>query len=227
MMREWIGRRYWLVGAEGGLGRALAMQLSRVGTGLVLSAPARGPLEALAEELPGRAEALPIDIGDMRAVESAAARAGEIDGLIYLADLRRPLTAREWDVAAFEAMAQVNLLGAARLLGAVLPEMVARRAGHVVIGGAPVAARRARGAMGYAATKAAAMDLARSLRHELRGSGVAVQMIACGPVRGRRGGGGIDPEDAARRAFEHMCGEGFRADIGGLSAWPLLGRLAG
>mgnify|MGYP001100721157 CR=1 FL=1 len=48
-MRDWAGKRYWMVGASEGLGRALCERMSRAGLHLVLSARDEARLEELAE----------------------------------------------------------------------------------------------------------------------------------------------------------------------------------
>ncbi|MDH3265161.1 MAG: SDR family NAD(P)-dependent oxidoreductase, partial [Paracoccaceae bacterium] len=96
-MRDWQGRRYWLVGASEGLGRALAHRLSRAGVELILSARNAERLEELVAELPGPARAVAVDVASRASVEKAAAAAGEIDGLVYLAGVYWPMTAQEWN----------------------------------------------------------------------------------------------------------------------------------
>ena len=53
-MREWTGKRYWLVGASQGLGRSGAQELSQKGAEVILSARAGAALDELAAELPGK-----------------------------------------------------------------------------------------------------------------------------------------------------------------------------
>ena len=89
-MRTWTGKRYWLVGASEGLGRAVAEVMSRAGTELILSARNGDRLSELAESLPGPASVVPIDVADGESVAQAAAEAGKIDGVIYLAGVYWP-----------------------------------------------------------------------------------------------------------------------------------------
>jgi hypothetical protein len=58
-MREWSGKRYWLVGASEGLGKALAQRLSRCGAEVIVSARSEEKLKAVVAELPGRASYVP------------------------------------------------------------------------------------------------------------------------------------------------------------------------
>ncbi len=219
-MRDWQGKRYWLVGASEGLGRELAFCLSKVGADLVVSARSHERLETLVAALPGHATVLPSDVTDPKAVSDAAAAAGEIDGVVYLAGTRWPMTARDWDQGRVEDMAQVNYLGASRVIGAVLPGMLARGHGHVVLTGALTGFRGLPGSIGYGASKAAVMHLAESLRHDLRGSGVDVQLVNPGAIRtrlGERADEGapfvIEPARAAREMFEHMSSEHFKINF--------------
>ncbi|WP_090112378.1 SDR family NAD(P)-dependent oxidoreductase [Limimaricola pyoseonensis] len=216
-MRDWQGKRYWLVGASEGLGRELAFCLSRAGVELVLSARNAERLRSLSEALPGRAEVLPLDVRDTGAVSAAAERAGEIDGLAYLAGVYWPMRAQGWDEAKVEEMADINYLGATRVVGAALPGMRRRGRGHIVLTGAISGFRGLPGTIGYGASKAAVMHLAESLQHDLQGSGVEVQLVNPGYVRTRMTDKNdhpmpfiMEPARAAREYFEHMSSDRFK-----------------
>lgn len=216
-MRDWRGKRYWLVGASEGLGRALARRLSERGAELALSARSAGRLEELARELPGPARVVTVDVADRASVERAAAEAGEIDGLVYLAGVYWPMSAQEWEPEQAEAMADVNFTGAVRTLGAVIPAMVRRGRGHVVLTGSLSGFRGLPGAIGYGASKAAVMSLAETMRADLRGTGIEVQLANPGFIKTRLTDKNdfsmpflMTPEEAAEAMFAMMDGRGFR-----------------
>ena len=71
-MKNWAGKRYWLVGASEGLGRALAQEMSAAGAELVLSARNTERLAVLAASLPGPARVVAVDIADHDSVQAAA-----------------------------------------------------------------------------------------------------------------------------------------------------------
>jgi short-subunit dehydrogenase len=215
-MRDWSGKRYWLVGASEGLGRALAMKMSRAGAELILSARSGDRLRALAEELPGRARVVTMDISDRDSVHEAWEEVGEIDGMVFLAGVYWPLSAKEWDADAVEAMFDINLTGAARVLGHVVPDFVARDAGHIVLTGSLSGFRGLPGAIGYAASKAGLYSLAESLDGDLKDTGIEVQLVNPGFIKTRLTDKNefnmpfiMDPEPAADIFFEHMTGGGF------------------
>ncbi|PQO23822.1 short-chain dehydrogenase [Rhodobacteraceae bacterium WD3A24] len=216
-MRDWQGKRYWLIGASEGLGRALAHQMSRAGVELVLSARSPQRLRALSAELPGRALCVPADVGDRASVEAAAQRAGRLDGVIYMAGAYWPMPAQEWDAAKVETMCDTNFTGAARVLGTVIPDMVARDSGHVVLVSSLSGFRGLPGSIGYGSSKAGVMHLAESMHADLRRTGVQVQVVNPGFVRTRltekntfRMPFLMDPEPAARAIFEHMGTDRFK-----------------
>lgn len=184
-MRKLSGKTYWLVGASEGLGRALATKLSKAGCSLVLSARNMDSLQALADTLPGPARCVPCDVADKASVITAAQEVGVIDGLVFLAGVYWPFSARDWDADQAEAMFDVNLTGAARVLGQVVPGMVARGAGHVVLTGSLSGYRGLPGSIGYSSSKAGLMHLAESMHADLRGSGVDVQLANPGFIRTR------------------------------------------
>lgn len=216
-MSTWAGKRYWVVGASEGLGRALAHKLSAAGAQLVLSARTRERLEDLAAELPAPAEVLPMDVADRASVQEAAAAAGEVDGLVYLAGVYWPQSALAWNAEQVEAMCDINFTGCVRVLGAVVPGMVERDSGHVVITGSFAAYRGLPGAIGYGASKAALMSLAESMAVDLQDTSVRVQLVNPGFIRTRltaknafRMRGMMSPEEAAQEIFEHMNSRTFK-----------------
>lgn len=214
-MMNWQGKRYWLIGASEGLGAALARKLSSAGVEVILSARSEDRLKELVAELPGIASYVTLDVSDRASVEAAAAEVGQIDGMIYLAGVYWPMKAQDWNAEQAEAMADVNFTGAMRAVGAVVPAMVARDVGHIVITGSLSGFRGLPGAIGYSASKAGTMALAESLHADLRKTGVRVQVANPGFIRTRLTDKNdfkmpflMEPEDAAQEVFELMNDEG-------------------
>jgi NADP-dependent 3-hydroxy acid dehydrogenase YdfG len=211
-MTAWTGKRYWLVGASEGLGAALAHKLSATGAQLILSARNEDRLRELADQLPGAAEVVPLDVQDDDSVAAAVEAVGEIDGLVWIAGVYWPMPATEWDVDKGVAMADVNFTGAFRVLGRAVPPMVARDAGHIVIVGSLSGFRGLPGAIGYAPSKAGVMALAESLYADLHRTNVRVQLANPGFIRTRLTDKNefkmpflMEPDEAAREVFELMC----------------------
>lgn len=216
-MRDWRGKRYWLVGASEGLGEALAQRMSRAGVELILSARSEDRLRALADTLPTRAEVAPVDVTDAAALEAVAAKIGEVDGVIQVAGVYWPFGAQDWDAEQANIMADVNFTGAMRLAGVVVPRFVARDRGHFVLTGSLSGYRGLPGAAAYIASKAGVMALAESLYADLRKTGVQVQLLVPGFIRTRLTEKNdfsmpfiMDPEDAAEICFKHMSGNRFQ-----------------
>lgn len=184
-MSQFEGKTYWLVGASEGLGEALAHQLSALGAKLILSARNKERLDVVAQAVPGEAKALVIDIADDDSVAQAAEAAGDVDGVVFLAGIYWPMPATKWDLKQGVAMVDVNFTGAFRVLGHVVPKMVARDAGHIVITGSLSGFRGLPGAIGYGASKAGVMSLAESLRADLWRTGVDVQLANPGFIKTR------------------------------------------
>lgn len=184
-MRDLRGKRYWLVGASEGLGVALARKMAEAGAQLVLSARQQDRLQELADSLPGGAVVVALDVSDPASVTDAARLVGDVDGVIYLAAAYWPMKAQVIDAEQAAVMVDVNLTGAMRVLAQVIPGMIARGAGHIVLTGSLAAFRGLPGAVGYAASKAGLQSLAETLRLDLKGYGVDVQIGHPGFIRTR------------------------------------------
>ena len=229
-MREFRGRRYWLVGASEGLGLALARLLSEAGAEVILSARSEVTLKTAAASLPGPATILPVDVGSTDSVSAAAAQLPDLDGMVFLAGVYWPMRAQGWDAKAAEAMADINFTGCVRAVGAALPGMVAKGRGHVVITGSLSGFRGLPGTIGYAASKAGTMVLAESLYADLRKSGIAVQLANPGFIRTRLTAKNdftmpfiMEPERAAQIMFRHMQSGRFKVSFPTVFSWLFRG----
>jgi NAD(P)-dependent dehydrogenase (short-subunit alcohol dehydrogenase family) len=229
-MREWTGKRYWLVGASEGLGRAVAEALSHAGAEVIVSARSEAKLRELAQSLPGPAHAVQVDVSDPASVASAAQQIGQIDGLIYLAGVYWPQSALDWDPEQVEMMCDINLTGAARCIGAVMPQFKAAGVGHIVLTGSLSGFRGLPGAIGYCASKAGLMSLAESMYADLRTTGIDVQCINPGFIRTRLTEKNdfqmpfiMDPDQAAKIFVSHMGGKKFKRSFPTLFSWVFRG----
>jgi len=165
-IRDWRGRRIWIVGASSGIGEALAAKV-------MLGARRVSRLEALAGELiavGGDARVCPLDVTDRQSVasfaEAARAAWGRVDVIVNNAGVM-PLSAMAaMKVVEWERMVDVNIKGVLYGIAAVLPEMTARGSGHVV-NIASIGALQVFPAAGvYCATKYAVRAISDGLRME-------------------------------------------------------------
>jgi NADP-dependent 3-hydroxy acid dehydrogenase YdfG len=214
---EWQGKRYWLVGASDGLGKALAHIMSRAGAEVIVSARGEDKLKALVAELPGKASYQTIDISENESVAEAAKAVGDIDGLVLLAGVYWPFGAKDWNADQETAMADINFTGFVRVLGQVVPQFVEKDAGHILITSSLTGFRGLPGSIGYTASKAATMSLAECIYADLRKTGIKVQVANPGFIKTQLTEKNdfkmpfiMETDVAAREMFEHMNDSAFK-----------------
>ncbi|MEL6914906.1 MAG: SDR family NAD(P)-dependent oxidoreductase [Pseudomonadota bacterium] len=215
-MRKVRGKRYWLVGASEGLGRALALQMAEAGAEVIVSARSQDRLDELVAEM-GSGQAVACDVTDQESVDAAVEKIGQVDGIVYLAGVYWPMAAQDWDAEKATMMAEINVMGAFRTIGAVLPQMLERDAGHVVITGSLSGFRGLPKTVGYGASKSAVMYLAEGMYADLKNTGIDVQVINPGFIKTRLTDKNdfampfiMEPADAAKAFFDHMKLGGFK-----------------
>jgi short-subunit dehydrogenase len=209
-----------LTGAAHGIGRATAEALAQRGTPLALIDRDGLALAALAQDLEDRGASVAtavVDVTDretlQRAIAHFAAGLGPIEVLVACAGIGTLTLVPQLDSAMLRQTLDVNLVGVAQSIEAVLPGMIAMGRGHIV-GVASMAGYRGFPWMiSYSASKAALIAYLEALRPGLRRRGVTVTTVCPGFVRTRmcteipyqRPVKMIEPEHAARhlvRAIE-------------------------
>jgi len=181
-------KRVWLIGASEGIGAALAERLARDGASVVISARNAERLELVRAQLPGTGHlVIALDVCSLESVQSAwqQLETSPPDMVIYNAGAYTPMDAQHLEIAAVEAMIDVNLRGAFRVVSAVLPSYLRQKSGHIVLVGSVAGYRGLPSAMGYGASKAGIMHLAENLKVDLKGTGIQVQLVSPGFVKTR------------------------------------------
>jgi NAD(P)-dependent dehydrogenase (short-subunit alcohol dehydrogenase family) len=176
----------WVTGASSGIGLALTRRLVSQGWRVAVTARRAEALSDLAAEAPGKIAVFAADVSDTEAMATAAAAIEDQFGPIALAVLNAgvylPVDSRKPDPALFRQTFEVNLMGVANALAPLVPAMLARKSGQILIvssatgfGGMPTSAA-------YGASKAALINMAECLRIELDPLGVRVQVATPGFV---------------------------------------------
>ena len=180
------GKVVLLTGATGGLGGVLAHRLSDRGATMVLTGRNADRLDQLANELTqssrtGTVHAFPADLNSASAVDALVGRIndelGGVDVLVSNAGVEYYGSYLRHDVGELVETITTNLLAPMILVRAVLPDMINRGSGRIVLmssvsGKAPNPYGAA-----YAASKAGLVGLSNSLRTELIGTGVTCSVI--------------------------------------------------
>ncbi len=187
--------RALVTGGGRGIGAGIARALAGDGWQVVVGARSREQVEAVADEI--GCEWVQVDVSDRSSVEAAVAGAGELDLLVANAgvgdfDERRPSWAI--DLADWWHVYEVNVLGVHLCCRAVIPGMLERGRGRIVITASGAAYLPGSTRTAYPPSKAAVCRYGESLANELTGQ-VPVFFFSPGLVQTEMTGGAF-PEDA-------------------------------
>jgi NAD(P)-dependent dehydrogenase (short-subunit alcohol dehydrogenase family) len=188
-LKDMDGRHALVTGAGSGIGEATVHELALRGARVSLvDIDAKGATRVAADVRAGGGDAASyvVDVASAEQVDELAARAvkerGPVDLLVNNAGVAvvAPFTktrGEDW-----EWMSGVNMWGPLRLTRALLPDMIARGRGHVVVVASLAGLIGAPGMVAYSTTKFAMVGFAEALRLELAGTGVGVTAICPGYV---------------------------------------------
>jgi NADP-dependent 3-hydroxy acid dehydrogenase YdfG len=193
-----------ITGASSGIGAATARSLAGDGFRVVLGARRFERLQALADELGGRA--IRLDVTDTESVAGFASEVADCEVLVNNAGGALGLNpVSRADEEEWRWMYEANVMGTMRMTRALLPKLTSSGNGHIVTVTSIAAFENYRGGGGYSAAKHAQRAMLRALRLELLGEPVRMTEVAPGLVETEfslvRFGG---DKEAASRVYEGM-----------------------
>lgn len=182
----------FITGASAGIGAATARAFASGGHRVILAARSADTLSHLAQALnaehgDGTALALPLDVVDAdahaRAIDDLPADWREIDVAVLNAGLAKGLVP-VWENTASEIdqMVDVNIKGVLNGLRALVPPMLGRARGHLVLIGSTASHFVYPGGVVYCATKHAVRALALGLKQDLHATPLRVSLVSPGMV---------------------------------------------
>ena len=175
-----------VTGGGRGIGAAVARQLAAAGMKVAVAARSADQVRAVAEEIGG----LPVVV-DVSSRESVAemidqveTELGGIDLLVANAGISGP-RGKTWEVdpARWWQTHEVNVLGVFLCCRAVIPRMIERSAGRIVITASGAAYLPGSSGTAYSSSKAAVNRFGETLANELRPHGIPVFPFSPGLVR--------------------------------------------
>jgi NAD(P)-dependent dehydrogenase (short-subunit alcohol dehydrogenase family) len=178
-----------VTGGASGIGRALAEELARLGTHVVLAdrqIELAHQVAAGIRERGGSATAQELDVRDAGAfrgvVERTAAACGRLDYLFNNAGIVVAGRTHGFEAADWDEVIDVNLRGVAHGILAAYPLMIRQGFGHIVNTASMWGLYMFPLQISYTATKHAVVGLSRALRIEARPFGVKVSVLCPGPI---------------------------------------------
>lgn len=180
--------RALVTGASSGIGRAIALELARRGTDVVLVARRRDRLADVATEVERRGastEVLPADLlsdQGLRTVEDRLRATPAIDFLVANAGMQHNGPFHELPLDGADQSVQLNVRAVVRQTHTALEAMVPRGRGAILMTSSMAGFQPMPQLATYSASKAFVTSFAQSLHEELRASGVSVTALCPGFV---------------------------------------------
>ena len=188
-MKRFEHKTIVVTGGGGGIGGATCLRFGQEGgrvAVLDLDLEAAEKVVAQIRAAGGTAQAFRCDITDRASVDAAVAateeKLGPIDVLVNNAgwDVFKPFTKTE--PAQWDRLIAINLVGALHLHHAVLPGMVARKAGRIVNIASDAARVGSSGEAVYAACKGGLVAFSKTIAREHARHGITVNVVCPGPT---------------------------------------------
>jgi 3-oxoacyl-[acyl-carrier protein] reductase len=178
------GKTAIITGAARGIGRAAAIALAKEGVNIGLIARTEETLQNVAKEIEAEGVKTSYAIADIssndevtKAVAKIKDELGDTDILINNAGIAKFGGFMDLEIAEWEKIIQVNLLGSYYVTRAVLPDMIERQSGDIINISSTAGQKGAPVTSAYSASKFGLMGLTESLAQEVRKHNIRVSAL--------------------------------------------------
>lgn len=184
---QFSGKTIWITGATSGIGKAVAIELSKENAHLILSGRNKNALDEIGivcEKNGSRVTTVPFDLGDEKSIHSAwsmVKSAGlQIDALYNFGGISQRSLASETPLFVDRKLFEINYFGTIALTKLVLAQMIENGGGHLAATSSPVGKFGFPYRSSYSASKHALHGFFESVLAENTGNNIRVSMMIPG-----------------------------------------------
>lgn len=184
------GKTIWITGASSGIGEAFARAFYEEGANLILSSRRADALQEVKDSLgndTANVKVLTLDLMNTDSFSEKTKEAleafGQIDILMNNGGVSQRATVMESEMETYRRLMEINYFGAVGLTKQVLPHMVERKSGHIIVTSSVAGKIGTKFRSGYAASKHAVQGFFNSLRQEMYEHNVAVTLLCPGFIK--------------------------------------------
>jgi short-subunit dehydrogenase len=189
-IKNWVGKRVWVIGASFGIGRALAQTLSQQGAILILSGRTKAALEEVKSGLTGKGHFLSVlDVNSESSLKESfqkiIKKINHIDIIFYSAGTYYPGQLLEGSSSDFAQTLDINFMGAVRLIQVAGPHFSKQKKCQIVFLGSVAGYSGLPNANLYGPSKAALLNFCEGMKIELEPKGIDIRIVSPGFVATR------------------------------------------
>ncbi|MCF6356488.1 MAG: SDR family NAD(P)-dependent oxidoreductase [Draconibacterium sp.] len=216
---DFTDKTIWITGASSGIGKAVAIKLSKENTNLILSDINEKGLVEVADICKNNScttQIIPIDLSDEKAVEAAVRQVFDkqikIDCLYQFAGISQRSLVSETPLFVDRKIFEINFFGAIALTKAILPKMIKNGGGQIAVTSSLVGKFGFPYRSSYSATKHALHGFFESLRAENKQNNIRVSIIIPGRVRTNISLNALDKDGKTHAKMDAGQDTGITAD---------------
>jgi dehydrogenase/reductase SDR family protein 7B len=213
------GKTIWITGASSGIGKAVALELSKEKAHLILSGRNENALNEvgiLCKKNGSSIAVVPFDLGNEKSVEAAAKKVMDkgvkIDALYQFGGISHRSFVSETPLFVDRKILEVNFFGTVALTKAVLPGMIKDRSGHLAVTTSLVGKFGFPYRSAYSAAKQALHGFFESLRAENVKNNIAVSIIIPGRIKTNVSLNSLDKEGNPRLVTDESLANGMSVE---------------
>ena len=188
-MHTFSGKTAWVTGASSGIGKQLVLALAKSGAKVIISSRKKADLLAVRSECPdpNYILILPFDLAEESTIPTIANQAlaftGSLDFLFNNGGISQRSYVTETQMDVYHRLMQINFFGAVALTKAVLPNMIHRQSGQIIVISSLMGKFASPLRSGYAAAKHALHGFFDSLRFEVNEHNIGVLLVCPGFIK--------------------------------------------
>lgn len=236
----------WITGASSGIGKAIAYALHEKGAKLILSSRREEVLKKVKQNCsgdPSDIHILPLDLADPESLTDKTQQAleiyGEVDYLFNNGGVSQRSLAVDTDMEVVRRVMEINFFGSVILTKGILPSMIERQSGHIIVTSSVMGKFGTHLRSSYAASKHALHGYFDCLRHEVYNDNIHVSLVCPGFIKtditknalegdgskhnqmGKGQSQGMDASEFADRLLPKIAKRREEIYIGGKEIWAV------